>query len=104
MSRLTVPPRIMAVIRLAAIENDVPPEKMFERGKVGGRAAVARRTAVCRIRAMGFSLQEIARFMGLHHTSVLHHLKQRRRQLGLGQARRREDDPVLPDLSGEWAI
>ena len=99
-----LPPRIMAVIRLAAIENDVTPDRLFEEGKLGGRAMLARRVAVCRLRAMGFSLAEIGRFMGLHHTSVLHHLKVRRRQLGIGRTSKRDDDPVIPDLSGEWAI
>lgn len=58
------------------------------------------RGKICaRLRDMGLSMPRIGALLGLHHTTVLHHLRQEK-----PTTPPKPFDPDHPDLSGEWAI
>lgn len=95
-----LPGRVQWAMRNLAEQHSVDPLTVF--GAYGSRQTTKCRGAVCRkLRAMGFSLHEIARWLDIDHSTVLHHAP--------SVTRTPTDGPVvinipIPDLSGEWAI
>ena len=69
-------PRVVKIQNEVATEYGMKRETMLFRGKSSGKVT-ARRTAMIRCRAeLGLSTLEIGRAFNMHHTTVLHHLKQ----------------------------
>ena len=60
-----------------------------------------RRRAIRHLRRMNLSYSQIARYLGLNHTTVIYHVR-----IDKGEAARgpRNFTIPCPDLSGEWAI
>ena len=90
-----LPPKIRRILAIAAEDFGVTVQAILSGTKVGetGRA----RRAVCHmLRRQGHSLPQIGRWLNLHHTSVLHAVKQPISQ--------KDHTIPVPDLSGEWAI
>lgn len=98
-----VPPGIAIQIDLAARGYGVTVEAIMTGSRVGDTSRA--RAYLChQLRAQKYTLPQIGRFLGMHHTSVLYVL--RRPASGPRSVRPRADtgEPACPDLSGEWAI
>ena len=69
-------PRVVKIQNEVAQEYGMKRETMLFRGKSNGKVG-ARRAAMIRCRAeLGLSTVQIGRAFNMHHTTVLHHLKQ----------------------------
>lgn len=95
----SVPPAVLRAMKCAAEDFNLSLPELLN-GKSDTKVK-ARRRCIQTLRRMGFSLTEIGRFMGRHHTTVLHALG--------GHSPRLSPEEQLasipcPDLSGEWAI
>lgn len=89
------PPRVRAVFERCAEEGDICIAAMIH-GPQTRRAVNAKRRVARELREMGFTLNEIGRFIHRHNSTVLYLLKS-------GPAPAAFEVPC-PDLSGEWAI
>ncbi len=90
----SLPGAVRRVIAIAAEDHKVSAGMILSKNRE--QPVVLARRQTCQIlRRMGFSLPQIGRFLGIHHTSVLYahqKLNPKRHEL------------TVPDLSGEWAI
>lgn len=99
------PKRVMVAIQDAADRHDVTPGMVLG-GSQGREVVAARRDAIHALRSFGMSTPLIGKMLGgLHHSSVLHHLKI---SPATPRASARAIVPdysfPVPDYSGEWAI
>lgn len=93
-----LPPRVALALRAAAGDCGVTVEMILS-GVRQPRVVRARRQASLTLRRMGFTVSDTARYLRLHHSSVLKMPAERKRI-----AQNREVEIPCPDLSGEWAI
>ncbi len=90
------PPAALIAIRKAADEFKITPQMLLSKSSAQPLPA-ARRSAMKRLRDLGYSTPMIGRLLGgLHHSSVVCGLKKRSKETDFSF-------PV-PDYSGEWAI
>ncbi len=94
------PPRVANIIAAAAGRCNTTP-RMVLSGSREAPVMRAKRMVIRDLRDLGLSLATIGRYLGgMHHTSILHHLREESRR----QAVSGDYDPEAPDFSGEWAI
>lgn len=93
------PSRVSDVIARVAHRRDIPAGLIVSnrRGSHEAPVVAARRECIFELRAMGFSLPQIGKYVGIHHSSVSYHLRDYR------PPKLTFDYPV-PDESGVWAI
>lgn len=92
-------PRENEIIGIAAVRHRVSPLSILN-GSHERPQVLARRDAAIALRQLGYSTPRIGRILGIHHSSVLYHL----RQAPAGIPTSFDFNPDIPDLSGEWAI
>lgn len=92
--------RTEGILRAVAGRHDIPVELMVKRRRTSGlqmaELVAARREAMVLLSRAGQSHSSIARQLGLHHTTVLHHLRD--------EPKSRIKEGWRPDESGIWAI
>jgi chromosomal replication initiation ATPase DnaA len=86
--------KLSLVVRIAAEDAGVDPHAIMGRSR-SVHVTKARKAASIALRRMGYSLPEIGRALGVHHTSVYHAVR---------DDRPKDFTPPIPDYSGEWAI
>lgn len=92
---MKLPPSVSDVLNFAASRHGITFQELLSRRQYQSFVA-ARAHAARALRTQGYSLPAIARYLGLHHTSVMHYLRKPGTPLDL--------EPVFPDESGIWAI
>jgi hypothetical protein len=96
-----LPIRVKALIVEVAEQYNVVPASLFDRrGPLVN--TVVKRIIIGRLSKQGIADTVIARFLGMHHTSVFHLRRQAQERINL--AREINWEIPVPDLSGEWAI
>ncbi len=93
------PRAVVAAIQAAADACHVTP-RMILGGSHEREVVAARKQAIHALREFGLSTPLIGKMMGgIHHTSVLHHMKSKPKTAPV-----MDFTYPVPDLSGEWAI
>lgn len=97
---LRLPAMVQGLVFAASAKFSISPMLIRDPSQRTASITAARREIIHKLNGMGFSLNQIGRWLGgMDHTSVAYLLKTRRKV--------RLDDlgPCpFPDLSGEWAI
>ena len=96
--RWELPPRILDIIRQECAFSGIEVGVLLSRARPQNVVLVRRRIAA-RLAAQGMSLSQIGRYLGITHTSVVHHLRVYR-----GQYRPVETLKSPEDDCGLWAI
>lgn len=73
---------LCVTVGYVARQHGLDPEDLARPAR--GRIMAAKREAIAEADRLGYSSVEIGRFLGLHHTTVLHHL---------GRTTRRQETP-----------
>lgn len=107
MSELRLPRAVPRFVRetfeRAAKQYHVPVVDLYRSN--GPRRNFPAKCAIAHnLRVQGFSLSQIGRFMGIHHTSVHYMLSRPRPSIAFLRPAKVELSIPFPDLSGEWAI
>jgi chromosomal replication initiation ATPase DnaA len=90
-----LPPKIYNLLCEVARQHDLSLTDLLTHSN----AAIlvnARAEAMQRLKDAGFSLAQIGRWLGLHHSTVIYHLA------GLGARTRRADPEITPDHPPQW--
>jgi Bacterial dnaA protein helix-turn-helix len=102
-----MPPRVAQALKRAAQKYETTPQMICSRNRTP-HLVEARRFVACELRAAGYSLPRIGRYLGdLHHSTILVLLRGGRVAYDADRVRRRaprQDKAWEPDYSGEWAI
>lgn len=96
-----LPPRIRQIFQRCADDFDISVIAMINGGH-GRRVVMAKRKAARELRAKGYTLAEIGRFLHCHHSSVMHLINPGPGET-LSEVYASTQIPCA-DLSGEWAI
>lgn len=93
------PPAVQRILEAAAASQSITLTMLMSDIRTR-QATNARVVAARELRAMGFSYASIGRWLGVHHTTVVHYFHGRRIRVTMPVG----GDLPYPDLSGEWAI
>lgn len=91
-----LPPRVRTILEAIGRDFGMQPGRILAHDSHADVVA-ARREAVYRLRCeLGLSYSQIGRFLGIHHTAVMYHLRGKKPPVPF--------DFAQPDESGSWNI